>query len=888
MTRYNAFISYSHASDSAFARAFQTGLEQLAKPWNRRRALNVFRDETDLTINPELADAIYQVIDQSSHFLLLASPLAAASKWVQHEVEHWISERNQRNLLVILTGGELVWDDARNDFDWDRTDALPTCLCGKFPGEPLWVDFRDAKQRPESLNLKDEAFRDAVATVAAELHGISKRDLVGEDLRQYRKLVRVKRTVGVSGAVLLAGVMTASYFAVQQQRRAEQRRTLALAQRLAAASGKVVEDQPRLVELSVLLAAESVRHQPIAENDAAIRRALGLLPKRLRSQALDRAGVIAFSPDSQSAAIAGAGGGIDVMELPTGNVRLHLPVPGRVVVLASSTGGSLAAAGEDGVVRIFDLSSGRQAGEVAASGAAEALAFSPDGAWLAAGGEKTVRVVETHGWTTAARLANETEIKDLAFPAADQLVAIADEGPAIFAKTGNTWRPKRSAAPETGTPGDIVAFSADGQYQVVCGHMATLNKNCRVSNVGDKQALSTLAHSDLVRTVAFSPDSQLVATTAKDGALRIFDARSGTPVAYLVGDGVSSVLFSPDSRYVAAAAGESLRVYRMDPETVVRSDVGGRMISAAFSTDGRYAAHGGAAEVFDLTTGKRVLALERAASGRTVALSADGRFLAIDSPLRILEVGNGAEVHKDESTRLAYGLAFSGNGAYLAVGSTRSVLLSEIASRKQLFEQPVRELRSVSVSADGKLVASGGRNQAVVYSGPGGAQVYVVKHDGIAHCVALSADGRYLASGGVDGVVPVVDLVRKQELFRLAHQQTVYAIAFSPDGRYLATGGLDQTARVFSLATGEEVARMPQRDAVIALLFAPGGRHLLTAAAKDRAAAGGSGFAVARHLLQPADLVQEACSRLSRNLTADEWKLYLGDERYRKTCPALP
>ena len=35
--------------------------------------------------------------------------------------------------------------------------------------------------------------------------------------------------------------------------------------RMAAASGKVVEDQPRLVELSLFLAAESVRHQPIAE-----------------------------------------------------------------------------------------------------------------------------------------------------------------------------------------------------------------------------------------------------------------------------------------------------------------------------------------------------------------------------------------------------------------------------------------------------------------------------------------------------------------------------------------------------------------------------------------------------------------------------------------------
>jgi len=31
-----------------------------------------------------------------------------------------------------------------------------------------------------------------------------------------------------------------------------------------------------------------------------------------------------------------------------------------------------------------------------------------------------------------------------------------------------------------------------------------------------------------------------------------------------------------------------------------------------------------------------------------------------------------------------------------------------------------------------------------------------------------------------------------------------------------------------------------------------------------------------------------ACSRLTRNLTKEEWKQYLPDEVYRKTCPNLP
>jgi hypothetical protein len=45
---YDAFISYAHEADGAFAPVVQRGLQHLAKPWNRRRAMEVFRDETSL------------------------------------------------------------------------------------------------------------------------------------------------------------------------------------------------------------------------------------------------------------------------------------------------------------------------------------------------------------------------------------------------------------------------------------------------------------------------------------------------------------------------------------------------------------------------------------------------------------------------------------------------------------------------------------------------------------------------------------------------------------------------------------------------------------------------------------------------------------------------
>jgi hypothetical protein len=62
---YDAFISYAHEADEAFAPVLQRGLQHLAKPWNRRRAMEVFRDESNLAATPELWPTIRQALDAS-------------------------------------------------------------------------------------------------------------------------------------------------------------------------------------------------------------------------------------------------------------------------------------------------------------------------------------------------------------------------------------------------------------------------------------------------------------------------------------------------------------------------------------------------------------------------------------------------------------------------------------------------------------------------------------------------------------------------------------------------------------------------------------------------------------------------------------------------------
>ena len=63
--RYDGFISYSHAADGRLAPAFQSALNRFAKPWYRRRALHIFRNQASLASTPELWPTIEHVLDNA-------------------------------------------------------------------------------------------------------------------------------------------------------------------------------------------------------------------------------------------------------------------------------------------------------------------------------------------------------------------------------------------------------------------------------------------------------------------------------------------------------------------------------------------------------------------------------------------------------------------------------------------------------------------------------------------------------------------------------------------------------------------------------------------------------------------------------------------------------
>jgi len=236
--KYDAFISYNQKMDKPFVRRLQTALQSLGKAWWQRRAIRIFRDETSLSATPKLWPSIEAALKNSRYLVVCASPEAASSIWVDKEVSWWLKNKGQNTLLIALTAGELKWDRETNDFLWTESTPLPPAFKGALEHEPKWIDFRDYRFAEGGEN-----FIAAAADLSAAIQGISKEDLLSEEVRQQRRALRTAYAGAFSFAVIACFAGWLAYLAYKNGFEAAQQRDSA---RL---SQKVAEEQRELAQV---------------------------------------------------------------------------------------------------------------------------------------------------------------------------------------------------------------------------------------------------------------------------------------------------------------------------------------------------------------------------------------------------------------------------------------------------------------------------------------------------------------------------------------------------------------------------------------------------------------------------------------------------------------
>jgi len=344
-------------------------------------------------------------------------------------------------------------------------------------------------------------------------------------------------------------------------------------------------------------------------------------------------------------------------------------------------------------------------------------------------------------------------------------------------------------------------------------------------------------HAGIVRSIAYSPDGRMLASTGDDHAVRLWEVPGGRQLLKLDTNGEEScAAFSPDGKTLAWGTRTSLHLWDLaggkktgelsglywgcrfafspDSRTLAvlsaRSEVSLRDASTgevrstfpgdepvhwiSYGADGKTLAITGNQHIrlVDMPSGNEVQKLDpKCPSGFSprADLSPDSKTLACaaGSVLRVWAVSTGKELLAIQGGAgyAISDLAFSPDGKTLA--SSKSLL----AKKLNLTKSPTTLLQVWDLGRGDELAGLGGNHSVC---GP----------------IAFSPDGKTVGVGGGNGLITLWDLTTRQEVAgHKGHLSSSIADgAISPDGKLLASAGLDGTTRLWDAGSGKELLQL--------------------------------------------------------------------------------
>jgi WD40 repeat protein/predicted ATPase/transcriptional regulator with XRE-family HTH domain/Tfp pilus assembly protein PilF len=312
-----------------------------------------------------------------------------------------------------------------------------------------------------------------------------------------------------------------------------------------------------------------------------------------------------------------------------------------------------------------------------------------------------------------------------------------------------------------------IALSANGHYLAT----GTSTGEVYLWRLADRTLLlATRGHIGPVPGVALSRDGGVLASSSFDGTVKLWEPSSGRLLTTLRGHarGVWGVALSQDGQLVA---------------------------SGNFD---------GTVNLWESSTGRLVATLQGPTAGvMGVALSQDGELVAsgsYDGTVTLWEIS---------SSRLGE--------SSVAINEQLPPILSTAPPNRSQgrllthLQGHSGAVRSVALSSDGRLVASGSYDGTIrLWEAHGGACIAILHgHSSAIHGVALSGDGRLLTSGSEDGTVKLWEVPSGRLLTTLRERTgAVEDVALSAAGRMVAACGQDGVSRLWELPSGRLLATL--------------------------------------------------------------------------------
>jgi ankyrin repeat protein/WD40 repeat protein len=220
---FDAFVSYSGSSDYHLARRVERFLEtfyKLPKPKHELRRLKVCVDGSDFSARPagvvtgkqEQAKAesiIANYLERSRYLLVLCSPPACNSEWVDFEIGWFLQHRDPGAIRLVVTEGDPKGDAAH---------VFPAKLIEAGLHRGIWYDLR--RERAKFFGRTQlRPVGEQLTILAAHLYSGSKEDFLPVWYETERQTQRRRLRAASASAVILAALALVTLrFAMSSQR----------------------------------------------------------------------------------------------------------------------------------------------------------------------------------------------------------------------------------------------------------------------------------------------------------------------------------------------------------------------------------------------------------------------------------------------------------------------------------------------------------------------------------------------------------------------------------------------------------------------------------------------------------------------------------------------
>ncbi|MEY4567329.1 MAG: hypothetical protein RLY14_2299 [Planctomycetota bacterium] len=395
-----------------------------------------------------------------------------------------------------------------------------------------------------------------------------------------------------------------------------------------------------------------------------------------------------------------------------------------------------------------------------------------------------------------------------------------------------------------------VTYSPDGMLLATASDKAVVLWD----TVSWQQRTIVPHHQSYVTSVAFSPDSRFLACASKDGKVKLWDVLNNLEIATLAdrpGPSITyatSLAFSSDGKKLAVSCrdGSSI-VYNTMTGNVLAMLIGHRseVSSIDFSPDGMLLASASAdgIKIWDSMYKPMTEVTDQVVTS-SLAFSSDGSLITSasswDGKVISRDVLTGqASIILESSPAIAS--ALSSDGTLLATansfdGSVRLISIPQ-GSETLLYNPNSKEIRQLAFSNDGLKIA--------MVSASGTIQLWDVntKKIGIKiaenqeiNRLAFSNDGKHLAVVKGFKNVGIYDVSNGKELLRIDNgNQKVTSLSFSPNSEYLATAIEDGLINIWNVGNGLLASTLTGHTSdVFSLSFSPDGKRLASSSPNER------------------------------------------------------